>query len=115
MAFTSITVTHQYATDLSGTVIFQLSGTMTNADASYLAGETITATVTAGALSQALPANNDADTVPASPFTTLWAVTVYLTNDTGERRETYYVTVPSDALAGTVDLYDLIPNTPQVS
>ncbi len=116
MAFTSITVTHNFndgASTAAGTVTFQLTETMTNGTATHFAGETIEASLTAGALSQALPANNDPGTTPSAPAAAQWAVTVRLTGEQA-RTETYFVTVPYNAVGGTVDLFTLIPSAPQV-
>lgn len=115
MAFTSITVTHTFddaGTTAVGSVTFQLTTTMHNGTQSHQAGETIEASLTAGALSQALPATDDAGTT--SLGAPLWAVTLRFTGEQA-RNETYFINVPSAAPGGTVDLGTLLPTVVQVS
>lgn len=115
MAFTPITVTHTFddgATTAAGTVTFQLTATMTNGTQSHQVGETIEASLTAGVLSQVLPATDDVGTIALGR--PMWIATIRLTGEQA-RNETYFVNVPSAAPGGTVDLFTLIPSIVQVS
>src|SRR5947209_1168496 len=101
MAFTSATITHTFlnpdTTPASGSVIFTLTKRMTNGTTSVMPGVTITAALSgAGALSQALYANNDTGTVPTDAQ---WRVDIRVGN---EDDGPYYITVPTGG--GSVDL-----------
>ena len=113
MAFSSIQITHSFlnpdGSGASGNAVFALSGRMTNGSTSYMAAAPITAPFSsAGALSQALPANNDPATTPTG---TTWLITI---NVSGAKPETYEIVVPFNAAGGTVDLGALLPEAGQV-
>ncbi len=113
MAFTSVTVTHSFAnpdgSGASGNAMFLLSGRMTNGSLSYMPSAPVTSAFSsAGALSQALPANNDPATTPTG---TTWLITI---NVAGAKPETYEIVVPYNAAGGTVDLGSLLPEAGQV-
>ncbi len=113
VSFTSIVLTHTFlnpdGSGASGNAVFVLSGRMTNGTTSYMASAPITSAFSsAGALSQALPANDDIATTPTGQT---WLVTI---NVAGARPEQYEIVVPHAAVAGTADLGTLLPETRQV-
>jgi hypothetical protein len=102
MAFTQITVTGNYGTGVTGQVTFTLTQPMSNGG-QMLVPTPIQATVTNGTFSVTLPANDDAATVPQGVS---WGVTEVLS--TGQPAD-YFITVPSAAPGGTVDISTLRP------
>lgn len=112
MAFTSVTVTHQFlnpdGSNATGTVRFSLSGRMTNGTQSIMPAEPITAILSSGSLSQALPATDDTGTV-SSDSEIHYDVTI---NIDGARTEEYAIVVPH--ATSPVDLFTLIPSQSQV-
>ena len=107
MSFTPITVTatsweNGDGTAASGTVTFRLSEPIVNAGVTRSATEVI-ATVTAGALSVVLAANDDTTTLPLGTF---YAVTEAIT---GAPVRDYEIRVPSAAVGGTCTLESLAP------
>lgn len=109
MAFTSITLTHQFlnpdGTPASGMVAFRLTERVTNGGVTYAPQVPVHATLDSnGHLSQALPANNDPATAPAG---SAYVVTLMLNGRSGEETE---VVVPYNASGGTVDLGTLFPS-----
>lgn len=113
MAFTTRTVTHQFnnadGTAASGTIVFTLTGRMTNGSISMMPSSKVTATLNgSGQLSVSLEANDDAATTPTG---VLWQVTIEVAGSA--RTEQYFVNVPS-AGSGNVDLMSLVPQASHV-
>lgn len=109
MAFTSCTVTHAFqaadGTAASGTITFRLSKRMTNGTTSVMPTE-ITATLSGGALSQTLTANNDPATIPVDAQ---YECTIRI--GSAQLVGPYSITVPTGG--GTVDLATLLPQDQQ--
>ena len=101
MAFTQIPVTANYGTGTAGTVTFTLTMAMENSNLTMLPAP-IVATVTNGALSQTLAANDDTATVPQGAK---WQVTE---NIAGCEPIDYTITLSTTMAAG-VDLSTLRP------
>ena len=104
MAVTNITVTGAYGATAQGIVDFVLSTEMEDVAAkrSYPAVP-VSASLTAGAFSIVLPANND-------PTTTPLGVTYQVTERiVGALIRTFQVVVPYNAAAGTIDISALTP------
>jgi hypothetical protein len=113
LAFTSVEISHQFSnadgTAASGTVEFTLSGRMTNGTQSIMKTAAVTVALDGtGSFTKALPANDDAGTVPVG---VQWLVALRVA---GADEETYEVTVPSAAPGHTVDLGSLLPSAQQV-
>lgn len=110
MSFTSITVTAHFenedGTAAAGTVQFQLSSVIANADV-VIEPVPLTVTLNAtGKLSVPLKANDDAGTIPeGSTYTVVERVT-----STSNRE--YSIVVPHTAPTSTVDLSTLMPGQP---
>lgn len=107
MAFSQVTITHSYlgldGSAASGTVTFQLTQTMRNAGVTYPAKTPVTATLTAGAFSITLPANDDSGTVPdGSAYLVAEAI--------GDAEETSTITIPASEAGQTIDLASLLPS-----
>jgi hypothetical protein len=113
MAFTIATITHDFlapdGSNAVGDVEFSLTDEMTNGSVTYPKGYVITASLVNGALSQAIPSNLDAGTVPLVPQA-MWQVTIRIT---GADDQTFWINVPSGG--GSVDLFTLIPSSEQVN
>ena len=112
MSFTQITVTHGFSniddTAASGVVIFKLSGQMTNGSVTYHSALSVHAALDpSGNLSQVLPANNDPATFPQG---TTYTATILLNGAADDGSGEYSITVPYDAVGGTVDLGSLLPS-----
>lgn len=106
MAFTAITVTHQFLNPdgsyASGTVVFSLEKRMTNGTTSVVPGVTVTATLDGtGHLSASLYANTDTTTIPQD---SQWRVDIRVNN---EDDGPYFITIPPTP--STQDLGPLLP------
>ena len=110
MAFTTRTITHTFeaadGSGASGTITFALTKRMTNGTTTIVPSE-ITATLTNGALSQALTSNQDSGTVPQD---SQWRVDFRISTNGAPLTETYYITVPPGP--GSTDLGSLLPQQP---
>jgi hypothetical protein len=108
LSFTSITVTGTYqdpaGNALAGTVKFMLSTTLRDGQTGpFVTPVPITATLSDGALSQALVANDDTTTVPnGSTYQVVETIA-------GISRQPYNITVPHGAEDATIDLAALAP------
>lgn len=110
MAFTTRTITHQFnaadGSGASGTITFALTKRMSQVGTTIVPSE-ITATLTNGALSQALTSNLDTGTVPQDA---MWRVDFRISTNGAPLTETFWITVPTGP--GTTDLMSLLPQQP---
>lgn len=108
MAFTQITVTKTWTnpdgSPATGTVLFQLTQQLTDSSTgNSIDPEPITATLSGGAISQVLVANNDPTTQPQS---TKYAVTETVSS---EANPVYYtIIVPYNAVGHTATLQSCV-------
>lgn len=110
MAFSQRTITHNFeaadGSGASGTLTFALTKRMSNGSTTIVPSE-ITATLTNGALSQALTSNVDVGTVPQD---SQWRVDFRITTSGAPLTETFWITVPTGP--GSTDLGTLLPQQP---
>lgn len=114
MGFTMITVTHSFknldGSTASGIVAFRLTKRITNGSESYTPEIPLHSTLdSSGNLTATLPANDDPATLPADSQYTV----AFLLNGAANQmlsEEPYFITVPSAAPGGTVDLGTLLPD-----
>ena len=113
-AFSSTTVTHTFlnadSSTATGKVTFTLDDEMTNGVMSVMPTRFEVTLDGSGDISQALVSNVDTNTTPPPPWNTRWRVDFHIT---GASQRTYWIVVPSGGL--TIDLFDLIPQMPQVN
>jgi hypothetical protein len=116
MAFTQILVTGTFLesdgeTPASGTVTFVATNVMrdTSTNQSVVPTEIVAELDVNGEISVLLTATNDLFTTPKG---TLYEVTERL-DDAAENK--YFISIDRNAISGTVDLADLVPNIPTVS
>lgn len=107
MAFSTRQITHNFensdGTAASGTITFTLTKRITNGTTTMVPS-VISATLAAGALSQALTSNLDVATIPQD---SQWRVDFRLA---GDQQETFFITVPTGP--GSTDLGTLLPQQP---
>lgn len=107
MSFTNITVTGNYknpnGSAATGTVTFLLSAQMENGGV-IVEPEPVVATLVSGALSQVLPATDDAGTLPTN------ARYMVIEQTSGSANREYSIPVPSASPGATVDLSTLMPD-----
>jgi hypothetical protein len=104
----SVTITHAYTgldgSASSGSVSFTLSGPLRNGGVTLPGGQPLVVTLTNGALSVSLPANDDSGSIPSG---TSYSVTERIV---GASETEYPITVPSASNGLTIDLASLLPS-----
>ena len=103
-----VTIAHSYTgldgSASSGSVSFTLSGPLRNSGVTLPGGQPLVVTLTNGALSVSLPANDDPASIPAG---TSYSVTERVT---GASETEYPITVPATRNGLTIDLASLLPS-----
>lgn len=106
MAFTLIACTKTWespdGSTPTGTVVFTLSSEMTDpTTGESVATDPITATLSGGAISQNLVANNDTTTTPAGTY-------YNVVETVGGVSDSYRILVPHNAAGGTVKISSIV-------
>ena len=115
-AFSTTTITHTWSnldgSIPTGLVTFTLDDQMTNGVVTYVPQRYEASLDDTGSISITLPSNLDTNTIPPPPWNTRYRVDLHIV---GSTQRTYWIVVPA-APGGTqtLDLYDLLPQTPQV-